>query len=242
MPQVVAAGARLDSSLLESTGVYILDDFADIWVWTGRRSSRLVRAAAQKMCVNLKNMLPRPEYAVSLRITEVLALCHPVLSSCLFFYFWHAWYCLILFPPTPFRFFLCLCLTSLFWLPYFQGNEPQIFRSKFDRWDDAALVDHRPVELVALEQGKVASVSQPRINVNDMFLPPPAVDDQRMLELEEQGHQRVSVLKGGEENVFFPLLFSKLRVTSLEMIIDQITAPVTFIPHPLDTTVECFCN
>ena len=119
MPQVVAAGARLDSSLLESTGVYILDDFADIWVWTGRRSSRLVRAAAQKMCVNLKNMLPRPEYAVSLRITEVLALCHPVLSSCLFFYFWHAWYCLILFPPTPFRFFLCLCLTSLFWLPYF---------------------------------------------------------------------------------------------------------------------------
>ena len=73
---------------------------------------------------------------------------------------------------------------------------------------------------MALEQGKVASVSQPRINVNDMFLPPPAVDDQRMLELEEQGHQRVSVLKGGEENVFFPLLFSKLRVTSLEMIID----------------------
>ncbi len=71
LPQVVGAGARLESRLLDSNNVYILDDITDIWVWIGRRSSRLVRAAATKMCANLKTILPRPTHSVSFRVTEV---------------------------------------------------------------------------------------------------------------------------------------------------------------------------
>ncbi len=71
LPQVVGAGERLESRLLDSSCVYVLDDLADIWVWVGRRSSRLVRTAAQKMCANLKTILPRPAHAATFRVTEV---------------------------------------------------------------------------------------------------------------------------------------------------------------------------
>ncbi|XP_046402839.1 protein flightless-1 [Ischnura elegans] len=60
----------LTPALLASRGVYILDCYADIFVWFGKKSTRLVRAAAMKLCQELFVMIKRPGHALVTRVQE----------------------------------------------------------------------------------------------------------------------------------------------------------------------------
>jgi hypothetical protein len=95
LPQVrTNTGSRLilTRSLLDSKSVYILDCFTDIFVWIGRKSTRLVRTAALKLSQSLEAMIARPSIT---------------------------------------------CVTSTL-----EGTESQIFKSKFEGWDDLIAVDY----------------------------------------------------------------------------------------------------
>ncbi|XP_019614893.1 PREDICTED: protein flightless-1 homolog isoform X4 [Branchiostoma belcheri] len=71
LPQVeLGAGQRLRKVVLNTRNVYILDCYSDVFVWLGRKSTRLVRAAALKLSQELCNMLPRPDVAMVTRVQE----------------------------------------------------------------------------------------------------------------------------------------------------------------------------
>ncbi|KAJ8254264.1 hypothetical protein COCON_G00208760 [Conger conger] len=61
---------RLLQSLLDTKGVYILDCWSDVFIWIGRKSPRLVRAAALKLGQEVCSMLHRPKHAVVIRNLE----------------------------------------------------------------------------------------------------------------------------------------------------------------------------
>ncbi|NP_001015848.1 protein flightless-1 homolog [Xenopus tropicalis] len=61
---------RLLHTLLDTKSVYILDCHSDIFIWIGRKSSRLVRAAALKLGQELCSMLHRPKHAMVIRNLE----------------------------------------------------------------------------------------------------------------------------------------------------------------------------
>ncbi|NWS29920.1 FLII protein, partial [Polioptila caerulea] len=61
---------RLLQSLLDTKSVYILDCWSDVFIWIGRKSSRLVRAAALKLSQELCTMLHRPKHAMVTRNLE----------------------------------------------------------------------------------------------------------------------------------------------------------------------------
>uniref|UniRef100_A0A8B9L8U4 Protein flightless-1 homolog n=1 Tax=Astyanax mexicanus TaxID=7994 RepID=A0A8B9L8U4_ASTMX len=61
---------RLLQSLLDTKGVYILDCWSEVFIWIGRKSPRLVRAAALKLGQELCGMLHRPKHAVVIRNLE----------------------------------------------------------------------------------------------------------------------------------------------------------------------------
>lgn len=54
------AQQQLQHTLLNSKNVYILDCHLDVFVWFGKKSTRLVRAAAVKLSQELFNMIDRP--------------------------------------------------------------------------------------------------------------------------------------------------------------------------------------
>jgi len=91
LPQVELPEQKLCHTLLNSKHVYILDCYTDLFVWFGKKSTRLVRAAAVKLSRELFNMMDRPDYALVMRVPE--------------------------------------------------GNEMQIFRTKFAGWDEVMAVD-----------------------------------------------------------------------------------------------------
>ena len=64
LPQVEIPGNRLKQEHLNTKNVYILDCFTDLFVWVGKKSTRLVRVAALKLSSELFSMLIRPEYAM----------------------------------------------------------------------------------------------------------------------------------------------------------------------------------
>ncbi|XP_061404847.1 protein flightless-1 homolog [Lethenteron reissneri] len=66
----LAPDQRLVQSLLDTHGVYILDCASDVFVWIGRRSPRLVRAAAGKLAQELCSLVQRPAHAVVTRSLE----------------------------------------------------------------------------------------------------------------------------------------------------------------------------
>ncbi|XP_055907906.1 protein flightless-1 [Eupeodes corollae] len=70
LPQVEIPEQKLVHTLLSSKNVYILDCYADLFVWFGKKSTRLVRAAAVKLSRELFNMINRPEYALVTRVQE----------------------------------------------------------------------------------------------------------------------------------------------------------------------------
>lgn len=57
-------------SLLDTKGVYILDCWSDVFIWIGRKSPRLVRAAALKLGQEICSMLHRPKHACVTRNLE----------------------------------------------------------------------------------------------------------------------------------------------------------------------------
>ncbi|XP_045516533.1 protein flightless-1 isoform X2 [Pieris brassicae] len=67
LPQTEQAIAR---SVLATRNVYILDAHLDVFVWFGKKSSRLVRAAAVKLAQELFNMVKRPPHALVTRLQE----------------------------------------------------------------------------------------------------------------------------------------------------------------------------
>lgn len=70
LPQVEIPEQKLVNTLLVSKNVYILDCFTDLFVWFGKKSTRLVRAAAIKLSRELFNMISRPPYALVTRLQE----------------------------------------------------------------------------------------------------------------------------------------------------------------------------
>uniref|UniRef100_T1GF46 Gelsolin-like domain-containing protein n=1 Tax=Megaselia scalaris TaxID=36166 RepID=T1GF46_MEGSC len=70
LPQIEIPEQKLTQSLLNSKNVYILDCYSDVFVWFGKKSTRLVRAAAIKLSRELFSMINRPEYAMVTRINE----------------------------------------------------------------------------------------------------------------------------------------------------------------------------
>lgn len=70
LPQVEVPQQKMVHTLLNSKNVYILDCKVNVFVWFGKKSTRLVRAAAIKLSQELFNMINRPEYATITRIQE----------------------------------------------------------------------------------------------------------------------------------------------------------------------------
>ncbi|KAK3911726.1 Protein flightless-1 [Frankliniella fusca] len=70
LPQVEVPHNKLEHTLLQSRNVYILDCFLDVFVWFGKKSTRLVRAAAVKLSQELFAMLERPPHAWVTRVQE----------------------------------------------------------------------------------------------------------------------------------------------------------------------------
>lgn len=65
LPQVARGRGgrrRLGKDCLKSTGAYIVDSGADIYVWFGRRSSRILQAAATRLVDEVERMAPRPPH------------------------------------------------------------------------------------------------------------------------------------------------------------------------------------
>ena len=70
LPQVEVPGHKLKQELLETANVYILDCYTDVFVWMGKKSTRLVRAAALKLSSELFSMLLRPDFSMIHRVSE----------------------------------------------------------------------------------------------------------------------------------------------------------------------------
>ena len=70
LPQVEVPGNKMKQDHLQTKNVYILDCYSDVFVWVGKKSTRLVRAAALKLSSELFAMLIRPEYAMIHRVSE----------------------------------------------------------------------------------------------------------------------------------------------------------------------------
>ncbi|PSN45747.1 Protein flightless-1 [Blattella germanica] len=70
LPQVEVPHGKLVNTLLNNRNVYILDCYLDVFVWFGKKSTRLVRAAAVKLSQELFTMIDRPEYALVTRVQE----------------------------------------------------------------------------------------------------------------------------------------------------------------------------
>ncbi|XP_034831770.1 protein flightless-1 [Maniola hyperantus] len=64
------ASGPLSRNILATRNVYILDAHQDLFVWFGKKSSRLVRAAAVKLAQELFNMAPREPHALVTRLQE----------------------------------------------------------------------------------------------------------------------------------------------------------------------------
>lgn len=61
---------QLTRELLDTRNVYILDCYSDVFVWIGRKSTRLVRTAALKLSASLEHMIRRPQVAIVTSILE----------------------------------------------------------------------------------------------------------------------------------------------------------------------------
>uniref|UniRef100_A0A146KS58 Protein flightless-1 n=3 Tax=Lygus hesperus TaxID=30085 RepID=A0A146KS58_LYGHE len=70
LPQVELPHNKLDHNLLQSKNVYILDCYLDVFVWFGKKSTRLVRAAAIKLAQELFTMMERGPQATVTRVQE----------------------------------------------------------------------------------------------------------------------------------------------------------------------------
>ncbi|XP_041364511.1 protein flightless-1 homolog isoform X2 [Gigantopelta aegis] len=70
LPQVEIPKGQLVQSLLDTKCVYILDCKTDVFVWIGKKSTRLIRAAALKLSQELHAMIERPDFTSVTRCLE----------------------------------------------------------------------------------------------------------------------------------------------------------------------------
>ncbi|CAC5384169.1 Protein flightless-1,Protein flightless-1 homolog [Mytilus coruscus] len=70
LPQVEIPKGRLVQKLLDTKNVYILDCKSDLFVWIGKKSTRLIRAAALKLSYELNSMIDRPDYCTVTRCLQ----------------------------------------------------------------------------------------------------------------------------------------------------------------------------
>lgn len=70
LPQVEVPENKLVKKLLVTKNVFILDCYCDVFVWIGRKSTRLVRAAALKLSQELLRMIQRPSHAATTLVKE----------------------------------------------------------------------------------------------------------------------------------------------------------------------------
>ena len=75
LPQVEVPSNKLKQDMLNTKNVYILDCYTDLFVWVGKKSTRLVRAAALKLGSEMFAMLIRPEFALIHRDSESTESC-----------------------------------------------------------------------------------------------------------------------------------------------------------------------
>ena len=61
---------KLTPSVLETKCVYIIDTYSDLFIWLGRKSARLVKAAALKLGQEVHLMMKRPSYGMVHRCLE----------------------------------------------------------------------------------------------------------------------------------------------------------------------------
>ena len=61
---------KLEHKLLETSGVYLIDCLGEVFIWIGKQSTRLVRAAALKLAHELTALIARPSFAVVTKISE----------------------------------------------------------------------------------------------------------------------------------------------------------------------------
>lgn len=70
IPQVSVPQHKLVHTLLNSKNVYLLDCHTDVFVWFGKKSTRLVRCAAIKLSLELFSMIGRPNFSMITRVQE----------------------------------------------------------------------------------------------------------------------------------------------------------------------------
>ena len=88
LPQIPKAREqyyRFSKTSLKEAGVYILDNGADMYLWKGRDSTRLLKAAASRLVTELEKMCNRPNHLVLEDITEG----HEPLAFKNLFHDWH---------------------------------------------------------------------------------------------------------------------------------------------------------
>lgn len=66
----VTTRGKLEHKLLETTGVYLIDCLGEVFIWMGKQSTRLVRAAALKLAHELSSLIQRPNFATVTKISE----------------------------------------------------------------------------------------------------------------------------------------------------------------------------
>nr|CAH0109694.1 unnamed protein product [Daphnia galeata] len=71
LPQVeLTTRGKLEHKFLETNGVYLIDCLGEVFIWIGKQSTRLVRAAALKLAHELTALITRPAFAVVTKISE----------------------------------------------------------------------------------------------------------------------------------------------------------------------------
>ncbi|KAG1675355.1 Protein flightless-1 [Nymphon striatum] len=188
LPQVEAKHNKLSKDLLNTKNVYILDSYGDVFVWIGKKSTRLVRAAALKLSQEICSMLGRPSHALVTRVLE--------------------------------------------------GTETQVFKTKFEGWDDVIAVD-----FTRTAQSNWMSKQEAKVDLSALFMPrQPAMSKEEADQLMEEWNEDLEamesfVLEGRkfarlpeEEMVFYNNL-KKVSSSSSVTYLIQHYADTTFFPN-----------
>lgn len=150
LPQVEAKHEKLTKELLNTKNVYILDSYGDVFVWLGKKSTRLVRAAALKLSQEICSMLDRPSHALVTRVLE--------------------------------------------------GTENQVFKSKFEGWDDVIAVDFtRTAQSVAKTGADLKSwmsKQEAKADLSALFMPrQPAMGKEEADQLMEEWNEDLEAME-----------------------------------------------
>ena len=72
LPQIASKTQHYRRDCLRTTGVYIVDNHADLFVWYGADSSKLVQSAAERLVEQIERTSPRPAHVMITYLSEGL--------------------------------------------------------------------------------------------------------------------------------------------------------------------------